>query len=46
MVAFVASGMVEAFCESVSRAYEEKTGIAPELYPVRPVAGANPMGVA
>ena len=35
MVAFVRSGMVEAFSQSVRPAYHAQTGLAPEVYAVR-----------
>jgi galactokinase len=41
MVAFVRSGMVEAFSQSVRLAYQAETGLAPEVYPVEPAGGAE-----
>jgi galactokinase len=41
MVAFVQAGAVDAFSESVRRAYHAETGIAPEVYAVTPAAGAE-----
>ena len=41
MVAFVRSGMVEAFSQSVRPAYHAQTGLAPEVYAVQPAAGAE-----
>ena len=41
MTAFVESGKVEPFCKAAAQDYLNRTGITPELYPVRPVVGAG-----
>ena len=41
MVAFVRSGMVEAFSDAVPSAYHSRTGISSEVFAVNPVAGAG-----
>jgi galactokinase len=46
MVAFVDTAKVAPFCEAVAQDYQDRTGITPELYPVRPVAGAGVLEVS
>ena len=46
MVAFVDTAEVASFCEAVAQDYQGRTGITPELYAVRPVAGAGVLEVS
>jgi galactokinase len=46
IVAFVRAGMVEAFSQSVRRAYHAQTGLAPEVCAVEPAAGAEVLNFA
>jgi galactokinase len=46
IVAFVRAGMVEAFSQSVRRAYHAQTGLAPEVCAVEPAAGAEVLNCA
>jgi len=41
MVAFVDASHVDAFAETASEMYLELTGVQPEIYPVKPAAGAG-----
>jgi galactokinase len=41
MVAFVDTNYVDEFTVSAADSYTQATGIAPEIYPVRPAAGAG-----
>lgn len=41
MVAFMEKGMEDAFSQHVMAAYEAQTGITPEIYAVKPAAGAS-----
>jgi galactokinase len=41
MVAFIEAGMEAAFSQHVMTAYEAQTGITPEIYAVKPAAGAG-----
>ncbi len=46
MVAFVETGKTDAFAAAVSERYSEKTGLTPEIYPVKAADGARLMPVA